>query len=540
MSKTETLHTLLHTPGTECLIEAHNGMSARIVEESGAKGIWASGLALSAQYGVRDSNEASWTQIVDMLEFMSDVTSIPILLDGDTGYGNFNNMRRLVKKLEQRKIAGVCIEDKEFPKTNSFIDPHRQALASCEEFCGKIRAGKDSQEDEHFCIVARTEALITGQGIAEALYRAECYRDAGADAILIHSKSPRADEVLEFAQEWADRSPLIVIPTTYYSTPIEVFENMRIRLVIWANHLIRSCITSMRKTAREIVRTRSARTIEDGIAPVQELFRLQSTEELAAAEARYLAAPPTTASAIILAASRGSALQGLTERQPKVMLSINGKTLLAQLLELLRKQGIHDITLVAGYKRETIQYEGICCIANENYADNGELSSLFMAKKAFSNDMFIMYGDLLLRGYILRDLQETPGDIVVIVDSNAQRDASPGDSVWCDHPDNRALFRQNVQLLRTNRQAGGTDSADDTLPSGQWIGLMRVRGQGREWLDAALQTLQDQDDFATKSLPDLLGHLVDCGHPVHVHYIQGHWLNINTAEDVRQASGFKT
>ena len=98
-------------------MEAHNGISAKIVEQAGFKGIWASGLSVSAALGVRDNNEASWTQILEVLEFMSDATNVPILVDGDTGHGNFNNMRRFVKKLCQRNIAGVCIEDKIFPKT---------------------------------------------------------------------------------------------------------------------------------------------------------------------------------------------------------------------------------------------------------------------------------------------------------------------------------------------------------------------------------------------------------------------------------------
>ncbi|MEK6297312.1 MAG: isocitrate lyase/phosphoenolpyruvate mutase family protein, partial [Paraburkholderia tropica] len=134
------------------------------------------------------NNEASWTQVVDNLEFMADASDLPILLDGDTGYGNFNNVRRLVRKLEQRGIAGVCIEDKVFPKTNSFIGGEAQPLADIDEFCGKIKAGKDSQTDENFSIVARVEALIAGWGMDEALKRAEAYRLAGADAILIHSK----------------------------------------------------------------------------------------------------------------------------------------------------------------------------------------------------------------------------------------------------------------------------------------------------------------------------------------------------------------
>ena len=101
------LRQMLQSADLEFLMEAHNGLSARIVREAGFKGIWASGLTISAQFGLRDNNEASWTQVVDQLEFMADASDLPILLDGDTGYGNFNNMRRLVRKLEQRGIAGV-------------------------------------------------------------------------------------------------------------------------------------------------------------------------------------------------------------------------------------------------------------------------------------------------------------------------------------------------------------------------------------------------------------------------------------------------
>lgn len=163
-SRSARLRRMLVSSDLEFLMEAHNGLSARIVREAGFKGIWASGLAISAQFGVRDNNEASWTQVVDVLEFMADASDLPILLDGDTGYGNFNNVRRLVKKLEQRGIAGVCIEDKQFPKTNSFIGGERQPLAEIDEFCGKIKAGKDSQTDPDFSIVARVEALIAGWG----------------------------------------------------------------------------------------------------------------------------------------------------------------------------------------------------------------------------------------------------------------------------------------------------------------------------------------------------------------------------------------
>src|SRR5882757_9178538 len=129
ISKTQQFKQLLHSPGLEFLMEAHNGLSARIVEEAGFRGIWASGLSISASLGVRDNNEASWTQVLEVVEYMSDATQVPILLDGDTGFGNFNSVRRLIRKLEQRGVAGVCLEDKLFPKTNSFLKGTAQPLA---------------------------------------------------------------------------------------------------------------------------------------------------------------------------------------------------------------------------------------------------------------------------------------------------------------------------------------------------------------------------------------------------------------------------
>ena len=198
-------------------MEAHNGSSAKIVEQAGFKGIWASGLSISAALGVRDNNEASWTQILEVLEFMSDATNIPILVDGDTGHGNFNNMRRFVKKLCQRNIAGVCIEDKIFPKTNSFIEKH-QPLAAIEEFCGKIKAGKDSQTDDSFSIIARVEALIAGWSLDEALRRAEAYHKAGADGILIHSRQNKPDEVLQRGRKFRHRRVPLRLQDLLYCT----------------------------------------------------------------------------------------------------------------------------------------------------------------------------------------------------------------------------------------------------------------------------------------------------------------------------------
>ncbi len=530
------LRRLLESTRTEFIMEAHNGISARIVEEAGFPGIWASGLSLSAQFGVRDNNEASWTQVVEMLEFMSDATTIPILLDGDTGYGNFNNMRRLVQKLEQREIAGVCIEDKLFPKTNSFIAGERQPLADIDEFCGKIKAGKDIQRHDDFCIVARVEALIAGWGLAEALRRAEAYHAAGADAILIHSKLSRPDQILEFTREWGNRCPVVIVPTKYYSTPTEVFRKAGINLVIWANHMLRAAVAAMQDVAARVRESESLIEIEDRIAPVEEIFRLQGADELAEAERRYFGDRHVPPRAIVLAASRGRALAGLTEDRPKVMLPVGGRPLLRRLVDSFKKRHIHDITVVTGYKAETITVEGIRQCHNPDYADTGELHSLLCARDHFGEDMVISYGDLLFRGYILEDLLEKPHAVTVVVDSAVEGRHISGspDYAWCSAPDDRSMLDQQVSL----RRIGDRGDQEPAPPSGRWIGLMRVQGEGRQWLEHALDELSTREDFHQLGLPELLNHLVAQGREIRVFYINGHWLDVNTLEDLDLAGSF--
>lgn len=288
MKKTTQFKQLLTSDRLEFIMEAHNGLSAKIVEETGFKGIWGSGLTISASTGVRDCNEMSWTQVLAIVEYMNDATNIPLMLDGDTGYGNFNNVRRLVRKLEQIGAAAVCIEDKIFPKTNSFINSEDQSLADVEEFVGKIKAAKDTQQDPDFCLVARTEAFVVGQGLNSALDRADAYYRAGADAILVHSKISTADEIVAFMAAWHKQCPVVIVPTKYYSTPTQVFADAGISMVIWANHLLRTSITAMQQTAAKLYQEQTLAGIEKEVATVKEIFRLQNDAELREAEQHYL------------------------------------------------------------------------------------------------------------------------------------------------------------------------------------------------------------------------------------------------------------
>merc|ERR1711990_842146 len=290
--KTTQLREMFYGKDLGFLMEAHNGLSARIVQEAGFKGIWASGLSLSAQLGVRDNNEASWTQVLDVCDFMSECTDIPILMGGDTGYGNFNNARRCIEKLHRVDVAGVCLEDKLFPKTNSFIDGELQPLADIGEFCGKIMACKDTQLDEDFMVVARLEAFITGYGVEEAYKRADAYHRAGADAIHCRSKKKDDSDIADFMEVWGDRCPVVIVPTKYPDVPVQRFKDLGVSAVIWANHNMRASVHAMQQVTKEIYDKTSLATVEAGEAPVDivkvsEVFRIQNTGELKEAENKY-------------------------------------------------------------------------------------------------------------------------------------------------------------------------------------------------------------------------------------------------------------
>ena len=532
--KTTQFRDLLRSGQLEFLMEAHNGLSARIVEEAGFRGVWASGLSISAALGVRDNNEASWTQVLEVVEFMSDATRIPILLDADTGYGNFNNMRRLVKKLEQRGVAAVCIEDKLFPKTNSFINSERQPLADLEEFTGKIAAVKEAQSDPNFCLVARLEGFIAGWGLDEMLRRAEACHAAGADALLVHSKKATPDQVLAFAAAWQRACPLVIVPTTYYSTPVEVFEHAGINIVIWANHNVRSSITAMQKTSRRIFEERSVQNIEDAIAPVREVFRLQDADELMLAEERYLPKTPDSARAIILAASRGSEMGDVTAGMPKTMVPIGGTPLLHKLVAQFRASGIRRIAVVRGFAAEKVHAPDVEFVENEEFEGTGELLSLTQAVEHLQGDAVISFGDILFRKHILNNLLAEQHDIVLAVDAAWEQRRSGGyvDYVTATRP--YSLRYNDEEAFLT----GIGPDFDRGMINGEWIGLIKTTARGSAAITTALGELSIRGDFRTLRFDDLFKHLLAKGQVVQVLYVTGQWLDVDNLDDLARAQAF--
>jgi phosphoenolpyruvate phosphomutase len=537
-SKATRFRSLLLSPELTFLMEAHDGLSAKIVEEAGFPAIWASGLTVSAALGVRDSNEASWTQVLEVLEFMADATSVPILLDGDTGYGNFNNVRRLVRKLCQRGVAAVCLEDKLFPKTNSFIGDH-QPLADVDEFCGKIKAGKDSATESDFSIVARVEALIAGRGLDEALRRAEAYHAAGADGILIHSKRQTADEILAFAAEWAGRAPLVIVPTMYYATPADAYRKAGISVVIWANHNLRASISAMREVSRRIRDEESLVGVEGAIASVRDVFALAGNWELEEAERRYLGPAPAVARAIVIAASRGAALGPLTAERPKCMIDVRGQPLLRRLCGTLRECGVGDITVVRGYRKEAIDVPSIATVDNDAYETTGEAASLACAIDRLQGPCVVSYGDILFRRHLLDALLAAEGDVVVAVDAlqRGRADLDPErvtDRVGCSR-------RHTGDYLEDEAPVWLRRIGNDLAPAeadGEWIGLAKLSARGAALVAAELEAMRADGCLARASLLEMLSRLIAAGHPIGVVYVLGGWLDVDDAFDLARARNF--
>ncbi len=279
---------LLNKPLTH-IIGAHNPLSARLAEEAGFDGIWASGFELSASFAVPDASILSMTEHLDMTRAICAAVDIPVVADIDTGYGNAVNVIHAVTQYQAAGAAAVVIEDKKFPKDTSLLEGGRQELLRLEEFAGKVEAACASRGSSEFLIVARTEALIAGKGQEEAKRRAEAYADAGADAILIHSKANTPAEIVEFCRRWNRPTPLVIVPTAYPQlTESDIVALKKIKMVTYGNHGIRAAVTAMAEVFARIRADGGIQNVDRDIVPVSRIFELQRVAKMKEMEKRFL------------------------------------------------------------------------------------------------------------------------------------------------------------------------------------------------------------------------------------------------------------
>ncbi|MDR7303527.1 isocitrate lyase/phosphoenolpyruvate mutase family protein [Haloactinomyces albus] len=227
------------------MLGVYDGLGSRLAEESGADALWASSLGISAADAVPDANIRTMTDFLAALRSIRSGSDLPVVADCDSGFGDVNNVAHMVTEYERAGASAVCIEDKMFPKRNSFSD--NQKLCDPEEFAAKVRVAKQTQRDPGFMVRARLESLIAGAGMRDALARGKLYESAGADVILIHSKSAGPDEVLEFMKRFRDTgstTPLAIVPTTYPQLTFDDSVAAGASVVVYANHDLRARIAA--------------------------------------------------------------------------------------------------------------------------------------------------------------------------------------------------------------------------------------------------------------------------------------------------------
>lgn len=262
----------------DCLVGvgARDALDARLIELAGFDFVWASSFCISAAHCVPDASMLSMTQFFNAAQSMNQSVSIPVLYDADTGYGGEDHVAYATARISEAGIAGLCVEDKRFPKQTSLLPGASHALVSPMEFADKIRAAVKARLSADFLVMARTEALIVGLGQAEALDRAYAYESAGADALLIHSKSDSPDEILGFVDAWKGRIPLAIVPTSYPSLTEERVERLgKVKFVIYGNQAVRAAIQGTQDTLAEIRRARGAHTLNGQLASLETVFSLQ-------------------------------------------------------------------------------------------------------------------------------------------------------------------------------------------------------------------------------------------------------------------------
>ena len=530
----QTLRALWAKPGVVRVAGAHDALGAKLALQAGIDAIWSSGFEISTAHAVPDASILTMSEYLAAARSIAQgVSPVPVIADCDTGYGNSNNVIRMVREFEAAGIAAVCIEDKRFPKTNSFIDG-RQELASIAEFVGKLLAAKNAQRTRDFAVIARTEALIAGWSVDEALRRAEAYVRAGADAVLVHDKSPNGSGVRAFMARWPQSVPIIIVPTTFPSLGIAEAETLGIKTVIYANQGIRASARAVAEVWHTIVRDGNSVAVETNIASMSTLFELQGMTMHTEAERAFDRTGPLPTRAIILHAGDhrdDASLLPLTADVPLAALDLNGIPLVQRQVALLQQCGITDITVVTGYRHGAVPVSGATCVVNDEWQTGGEISSLLTAPALPSQSdvrTLVCYGDVLCDHHVLERLLATDDDCTIVVDRND----TPSSHVVRDPvtvEDDGGAPRRFLSPA-TPRQLRAIGSAiPSTNVNGEFTGLTLCSAS--HW--ALLRARAEQRESG--ALPELLHESLLNGAFISCLEITSGWLELRTFADYELA-----
>jgi len=547
--KAKNLRNLFEAKPIIRIVGAHNGLGARLIERHHFEGVWASGLEISTAHVVPDANILTMTENLDAAQAINEATQLPVVCDCDTGYGNASNVMHMVRKYESAGLAAAVIEDKRFPKVNSFV-PGRQELEPIEEFMGKIEAAKNTQRSSDFMLFARIEALIAGWGLEEAIKRAYAYEEAGADGLVIHSKESTPEEIFTFASRWKGGIPLVAIPTTYYQVTAEELAKRGFKMVIYANHGLRASMRAMDEVFKSIAEAGSTAAVEDKIASLKEVFQIQGMTDMKEGEKKFL---KTESIHAIIPAARDHRFQPelaeLLQDLPLCMLKIGDKPLVQHQSELLRSGGVNEIAIVGGYQHEKIKVEGAKVLYNQNYLTTHSAHSMMVAREHFGKKSVLLYSDILFDRQVLEHLLESPHQITLAVDRAYKTlpfREKQLDLVYVEDPAKGSHTRRlSLNTFKSIKFIG--KQIDKNSANCEFIGLAFFREDGlkelgRAWDQAQIQfrnkPFYEAPSVEKASFTDLVQYLIDRGIPVQGMEIEHGWSEIHSLDDYERVNAY--
>ncbi|MEX5214808.1 MAG: isocitrate lyase/phosphoenolpyruvate mutase family protein [Nitrospiraceae bacterium] len=547
------LRALLKQPGIIKAVGAQDALSAKLIERAGFDAIWASGFAISASLKcIPDASFITSSEQLEVERNIAEAVSIPIIADCDTGYGNALNVMRTVNDRERAGVAAICIEDNVYPKRCSFYAGVRRELIPVEEHCGKIQAAKAAQTIPEFMVIARTEALIAGWGQDEALKRAQAYADAGADAVLIHSKSPTFDELRTVAARWSGQVPLVVVPTIFDGVTAAELEEAGFKIVIYANQMVRASIRAMRDALDVIKQDTRPGSVNDRIVKLKEVYEIVGVPQMEQDEKKFLPVGSEKITAIIAAAGFEKQLLPLIEDRPKCLLDIKGKTILERQVSALNDCDIKEIALIRGYKKEAITLPNIRYYDNDRYEETGELFSLFCAEHEMRGRTIVLYGDIIFDLAILEKLLKSPADISLVVDlawydhqqQGARAPHINPDLVTFEQAPGRGYLSRFVMPEEDHRIVKIGQHVPHDQAHAEFIGMAMFSEQGIQAMtDAYRKALaagadrpfHEAPSLAKASFTDMVQDLIDAGHTVQAVPIFKGWMEVDSFEEYQKA-----
>jgi len=547
------LRAALKKPGALKIVGAHDALSARLIERAGFDGVWASGFAISASLKcIPDASFITSSEQLEVERNIADAVNIPVIADCDTGYGNALNVMRTVNDRERAGVAAICIEDNVYPKRCSFYAGVRRELIPIEEHCGKIKAAKAAQTVPDFMVIARTEALIAGWGQEEALKRAAAYAEAGADAVLIHSKSKKFDELKTVYKAWSGRVPLVVVPTIFDQTTAEEMEDAGEKIIIYANQPVRAAIRAMRDTLDLIRKDTRPGAANDRIVTLPEVYDIVGVPQMEEDEKAFLPVGGEKITAIIPAAGFEKQLLPLIEDKPKCLLDIKGKTILERAVAALNDSNIKEIALVRGYKKEAITLSNIRYYDNDRFEETGELFSLFCAESEMKGRTIVLYGDIIFDNTILEKLLKSPADFALVVDlawqDQQQRGGAPShinpDLVTFADPPGKSYLSRFVMGEEEHRILKIGQHLPHDGVHGEFIGMAMFSEKGTQALRDCYRASQDRyrssgfheaGSFSKASFTDMVQELIDRGHRIDAVPIFKGWMEVDSFEEYQKA-----